>query len=109
MKGIADSWILDSSYNAAPASMNRVIEFAKTLRSQLFDGYKLMLVLGDMRELGDFTEQEHRQLAGKAFNVADVVLVVGENMNKYFLDEFEKIGGKVAKGELQPSQLGFAK
>ena len=49
-----------------------------------------MLVLGDMRELGDLTEQEHRLLAWYVHQSADQICLVGESMDKYLLDELEK-------------------
>ena len=49
-----------------------------------------MLVLGDMRELGDLTEKEHRLLAGYVHQSADQICLVGESMYNYLLDELEK-------------------
>jgi len=45
-----------------------------------------------MRELGSFAEKEHRELAGFVSQSADKIWVVGENMNKYFIDELSKMG-----------------
>ena len=113
-KGINDSVIVDSSYNASPASMQKMIEFTKSLRDNLFKNYKTILVLGDMRELWEFAEQEHRKMAGLASQVADIMLVVGPNMNKYFLDELTKLWftndlqkGKFAQGFKNSKELGI--
>ncbi|MEI7562621.1 MAG: hypothetical protein WCJ39_02680 [bacterium] len=45
-----------------------------------------------MRELGDFTEREHRLLAGYVSQSADKVFLVGESMHKYLADELIKVG-----------------
>jgi UDP-N-acetylmuramyl pentapeptide synthase len=43
--------LIDSSYNAAPSSMQKVMENVFNIKKQVFPNYKLILVLGDMREL----------------------------------------------------------
>jgi len=50
-----------------------------------------MLVLGDMRELGDLTEKEHRLLAGYVQQSADFVVLLGTSMHQFLADELEKI------------------
>ncbi len=62
--GVCGSVLLDASYNASPKSMLSTLQQAIQLRTQLFPEHDLIYCLGDMRELGDFTETEHRQLAG---------------------------------------------
>jgi UDP-N-acetylmuramyl pentapeptide synthase len=52
----------------------------------------MWLVLGDMRELGDWTEREHRLLASYVSAVADRVFLVGEYMNAHLVDELQKFG-----------------
>ena len=49
--------IIDDAYNANPASMRDSIEVAATLASDL--NRRLILVLGEMRELGVHSEREH--------------------------------------------------
>lgn len=82
--------ILDSTYNAAPASMSKVIDNIVNIKKSIFSDYKLVLVLWDMRELWDFAESEHRNIAFKAFN-ADYVFLLWDNMSKYTKDELLKI------------------
>lgn len=83
--------ILDSTYNASPRSMREVIDTAIQLRSQLFSPAEIRLILGDMRELGELTEQEHRRLAGYVSQSADQVFLLGEAMGSFLGDELEKI------------------
>ena len=61
--GIEESIIIDSTYNASPLSVKSVINTVHNVQQQLFPSRKIWLVLGDMRELGSFTEREHRMLA----------------------------------------------
>ena len=92
LEWIKDSIIIDSSYNAAPNSMVRVIETVFNLKKSLFPNRKLILVLWDMRELWDASEQEHRKLAWLVSQVADTLFLVWPMMKKYFIDEIKKIG-----------------
>lgn len=89
--GKYDTLILDSTYNAAPRSMREVINTAIQIRSQLFPQREIWLILGDMRELGDFTEQEHRKLAGYVSQSSDQLFLLGTSMTKFLADELEKI------------------
>ncbi|PJA48142.1 MAG: hypothetical protein CO170_03585 [candidate division SR1 bacterium CG_4_9_14_3_um_filter_40_9] len=90
--GIEKSIIIDSSYNASPLSVRSVINTVYNVQQQLFPSRKMWLVLGDMRELGDWTEREHRLLASYVSGVADRVFLVGEYMNAHLVDELQKFG-----------------
>lgn len=90
-KWINKSILVDSTYNAAPLSMRKVIENVVNLRNEVLNNYKLIFCLGDMRELWSFAEKEHRELAWFVSQSADKIWVVGENMNKYFIDELSKL------------------
>ena len=50
-----------------------------------------MLVLWDMRELGDLTQQEHRLLAGYVHQSSDQLILLGNYMREYLADELNKI------------------
>jgi UDP-N-acetylmuramoyl-tripeptide--D-alanyl-D-alanine ligase len=72
----AGGWlIVDDSYNANPLSMIRAVATARVLAG----GRPLVLVLGDMKELGDKARAAHERL-GKALRSAApaVVLFQGE-------------------------------
>ena len=51
--------------------MRKLIDTTLILNKSLPQQRKVMLVLGDMRELGDLTEKEHRLLAGYVQQSAD--------------------------------------
>ena len=84
------SLIVDSTYNSSPLSMRKLIDTTLQIQKSLKEKRKVMLVLGDMRELGDLTEKEHRLLAGYVHQSADQICLVGESMYNYLFDELEK-------------------
>ena len=66
------STILDDTYNASPASTIAALNLLAEL-----DGRKIA-VLGDMLELGSYTDEGHRKVGLRALDVADVLVTVGE-------------------------------
>lgn len=68
--------ILNDCYNANPASMRCALD---TLAVYPTAGRRIAL-LGDMRELGEATEAEHRAIVGYAAQRADAIIAVGEAM-----------------------------
>ncbi|OGL62306.1 hypothetical protein A2839_02840, partial [Candidatus Uhrbacteria bacterium RIFCSPHIGHO2_01_FULL_47_10] len=74
--GIKGSLILDSTYNAAPASMMAALSVLSEF--QPVENAKRIAVLGHMAELGAQTEQEHRMVGMRAAEVCDRLITVGE-------------------------------
>ena len=65
--------VIDDSYNANPDSMRAALE---TLR--VMAGKRHVAILGDMNELGTYTDEEHRSLGEAAANLSlDLVIFVG--------------------------------
>lgn len=58
--GIKNTVIIDDTYNASPQAMMAAIEILKRLPSP--DGTNKFAVLGDMLELGSYTEEAHREV-----------------------------------------------
>ncbi|MEF2175312.1 MAG: hypothetical protein V3575_02470, partial [Candidatus Absconditabacteria bacterium] len=106
---LSGSILVDSTYNCAPKSLDRMINNVHNLRNGVFPDYKIILFIGDMRELGDFEEQEHRLVAGIMSQVADYVYLVGTNTTKYTHDELLKIGfqGENIKSFLSAVKAGL--
>ena len=65
--------IIDDCYNAGPDSMRAALE---TLRDFPGDGRRVA-VLGAMRELGDYSDDEHRKIGKLAGEICDFVVGVG--------------------------------
>jgi len=91
--------ILVDTYNASPPSTIAAIE---TLASLPIEGRRLA-VIGEMRELGDYSEVGHRDV-GRAIatHAIDEVIFVGEP-TQWSLDEVVKNGFASAKAHLAAS------
>lgn len=74
LSGLGDRLIIDDSYNANPASMEIAISTARTIAEQR--GTPFVVVLGDMKELGEQSEQAHRQV-GELVGDTDAFLFIG--------------------------------
>jgi UDP-N-acetylmuramoyl-tripeptide--D-alanyl-D-alanine ligase len=79
LKGIKDTTIIDSTYNANLGSM--------TALTNLFNAYpaeKKWLVLGDMLEQGKFEKEEHEKLAEVVISLnPDKIILLGKLVSLY--------------------------
>ncbi len=82
-----DITIINDSYNASFDSMKAAIEYLANTNSK-----RKIAVLGDMFELGEFSEELHRKV-GKvvAKNKIDLLFTIGEDA-KYIAEEAENSG-----------------
>jgi UDP-N-acetylmuramyl pentapeptide synthase len=74
--GIKGSLIIDSTYNAAPASMMSALSILSEFEP--VESARRIAVLGHMAELGAQSEQEHRMVGMRAAEVCDRLITVGE-------------------------------
>jgi len=78
--GVRGTVIIDDSYNASPAAMFEALEVLKEY--PVPTGRKRIALLGDMRELGNFTEKAHREVGERvARDQFDLFVAVGEAMH----------------------------
>lgn len=70
--GVNGSTIIDDSYNASPASTLAALNLLADLQG------RKVAVLGDMLELGSYTEEGHRMVGRRAADVAAVLVAVGQ-------------------------------
>ncbi len=87
-----DSILIDSTYNASPLSVRKLIDTTISIQKASWNKKKILLVLWDMRELWDLTEKEHRLLAWYVQWSADHVVLLWNSMHNYLADEIQKIG-----------------
>lgn len=88
ISGIKDTLIIDDTYNAGPDSMLAAV---KTLGKVAGDNRKIA-VLGDMLELGDYTEEAHQSIGRTLVeSKIDMLITVGERA-KIIAGEAEKLG-----------------
>lgn len=80
--------IIDSSYNASPASMNSFLNATKILKQ---DTKKpTIMVFGDMKELGTFSQIEHTRIARQSIGIIDHLILVGPLTKQYVLPFLDK-------------------
>ncbi|MEJ2011999.1 MAG: UDP-N-acetylmuramoyl-tripeptide--D-alanyl-D-alanine ligase [Anaerolineales bacterium] len=85
VRGPGGSLLLDDTYNAAPTSVIAALNLLEDLEG------RRIAVLGDMLELGEFEERGHRMVGGRAAQVADQLITVGERA-RWIADEARASG-----------------
>ena len=70
-RSAAGARILDDTYNASPASVTGALTLLRGL------GGRRIALLGEMAELGDLSEGEHRRIGGIATGCCDVLVATG--------------------------------
>jgi UDP-N-acetylmuramoyl-tripeptide--D-alanyl-D-alanine ligase len=100
VKQATNTYILDA-YNANPTSMRQALSNLSKI-----DGTHKIAILGDMLELGDYSQKEHLDLLEYALKMNfDQLILVGS--------EFEKTGKKSANilcfNEIEPLKEWFSK
>lgn len=93
LEGKKGATIIDDTYNASPE--------ATILALNTLYGYpakQRIALLGNMNELGKFSEEMHRQV-GHACEPGklDLIVTLGEHANKYLAEQAEKAGCKVER------------
>ena len=86
LEGAKNSVILDDTYNASPTSMIAGLETFK-----MFNGKRKIAVLGDMLEIGKYSEEAHRATGKLASSFCDLIITVG-NKARFIADEAKKQG-----------------
>ena len=82
LAGIKNSWIIDDTYNASPASTQLALNVLKELpigQARLLDGQtgRRVAVLGDMLELGKYTVQAHQATGDLVDGSIDILVCIG--------------------------------
>ncbi len=65
--------LIDDSYNASPDSMKELIETVSGIPAK-----RKIAILGDMLELGDYSEESHKEVGRLSANVFNVLICIGE-------------------------------
>ena len=72
LAGIKNSWIIDDTYNASPASTHLALSVLRELPAK-----RRIAVLGDMLELGKYAIQAHQTVGDLVDGFVDVLVCVG--------------------------------
>jgi len=75
-QGINGATVIDDTYNASPASTIAALNLLADIEPK--GQGRRVAVLGDMRELGDYTDEGHRLVGRRAADVVDLLVTVGE-------------------------------
>lgn len=86
LDGIKHSYILDDSYNSAPLSAEAALDTLKNLKAK-----RKIAILGNMMELGEYTEYAHRTIGKYAASFCDMIITVGDKA-RFIADEAAKNG-----------------
>ncbi len=119
IEGLFNTIVIDDTYNSSPVALEEAL---LTLRS--VEGAKRKIaVLGDMLELGKFSESEHKRVGAMVKDSADMLIAVGArskgiavgarengmNISKIFEFEESKEAGKFIKGILEEGDFVLVK
>lgn len=77
IKGVRGSWLIDDTYNAAPAAMESALEALRETKAK-----RRVAVLGHMAELGQFHDEAHLIIGKLAAKSSDLLFVIGEKAAK---------------------------
>lgn len=96
LKGIKNTWILEDTYNSNPDALKVTLEIYNDLvlaikKENLYPLKRRVLALGDMRELGKYSDEAHQQATSQIIENADIVIAVGKKM-KITVGECLKLG-----------------
>lgn len=76
IRGINNSILIDDSYNASPAAVEEALASLQIAAGAQTGGRRIA-VLGDMLELGRYSQQEHERIGISAAKKCDVLVTVG--------------------------------
>lgn len=74
IEGINGSWIIDSSYNSSSYASREALSTLAKLPAQ-----RKIAVLGNMNELGKYSEEEHKSIGAFAADKCDLLITVGKD------------------------------
>lgn len=96
------SVILDDTYNCSPASIDAAIDTLLQIPAR-----RRILVLGEMKELGKYSEELHRQVARKIYKEKIDLVFLGQGDTSFIAEELISLGfwDEKLDTNLQNSQL----
>lgn len=102
IQGPNDSVILDDTYNSSPLATEAAIDTMGKISAR-----RRILVLGEMRDLGEYSEKLHRQIAQKIYKDKIDLVLLGLGDTRFIADELKNLGfweDKIESG-LQNQQI----
>lgn len=87
LEGIGGWLVLDDTYNSSPVALEEALNVLNELSAR-----KRILVLGEMRELGIYSEELHRAIAQKIYKDKFDFVFLGGGEAKFIGEELIKLG-----------------
>lgn len=87
LAGPNDSIILDDTYNSSPTALDSAIDTLLAVPAR-----RRIVVLGEMRELGKYSEDLHRQAAQRIYKEKLDMVFLGQGETEYIVDELKSLG-----------------
>jgi len=88
VEDLGDKIILKDFYNAAPDSIRASLAVLKSVENK-----RRVAVLGDVLEMGEYAEAEHKKLGLSAYECADILITAGDN-GKFIAEGAKNAGMK---------------
>lgn len=102
------AFVLDDTYNASPSAFSASLATARRLADAT--GRRLVVVAGEMRELGDFAEEAHAEVARAIAAVQpDRVISLGGHAEAYGGERFASATDAAALVQVGPHDLVLVK
>ncbi|MGZ3420060.1 MAG: UDP-N-acetylmuramoyl-tripeptide--D-alanyl-D-alanine ligase [Polyangiales bacterium] len=104
------AWVLDDTYNASPDAFRASITVARTIADK--SKRRLVIVAGEMRELGSFAEQAHDEVSRAIAEARPAILVgCGGLADRYGGEKAAdaRAAAAVISERIQPSDLVLVK
>lgn len=96
--------VIEDCYNAAPDSVKAALKVLSAYK----EGNRIA-ILGDMLELGEFSEKLHRNIGAEVKNNGVSILLTYGNLSAYIADEAEKLGVAVKRFNDRAELSDYAK
>lgn len=87
ISGIKNTVIIDSSYNSSRLAAIEALNILALFRTN-----RKIAVLGDMREMGEDSKEEHEEVAKEAVKIADEIVTIGPEMKEFFIPKALDLG-----------------
>lgn len=102
LSGPSGSILLDDTYNSSPSALDGAIDVLLAMPAR-----RRVIVLGEMRELGQYAEELHRQVARRIYKEKLDLVFLGQGDARIIADELKNLGfwEERLESNLQNSQL----
>lgn len=87
LEGLKGFYVLEDTYNSSPVALEEALNVLNELPAR-----RRIAALGEMRELGIYSEQLHRSVAQKIYKDKIDYVLLGSGDTKFIADELLKLG-----------------